>query len=101
MNNFFPEHLGEAFCKVFKEKYEYRLSIKKDKSMSAIAGGWKQGLNGTSGNIQSEYSYFLNIKCALQMRINGQLLLMMCIEEILTTVEEVVLIQANTDGFTF
>ncbi len=99
-NRFSPEHLGQDFCDIYEDRYNYRLSIKKDKSKSAIAGGWKLALNGVSGLGQNQYSYFYDLKFPLDIRINGQLLICLLIEDILIAFPDLIFIQANTDGFT-
>ena len=47
-NNFYPEHLGETFCKVYKEIYDTRAKAKKEGN-DVVNAGLKLALNGVYG----------------------------------------------------
>lgn len=100
VNGFYPEHLGEFFCKIYYDIYVDRKIAKKagDKTTNA---GLKLALNGVYGKSKDEYSYLYDPKYTMQITINGQLLLAMLEERILLKLPEAKLIQANTDGLTF
>lgn len=100
VNNFYPEHLGERFCSIYKERFDYRLSIKKDKSKSTEAGLWKLALNGVYGKSNDIYSFLYDPQFTMSITVNGQLLLTMLIEHLYNSIKSLILLQANTDGLT-
>ena len=104
-NGFFPEHLGEKFCKVYEDAYNYRLHLKslrsKDPLIKNEIGTWKLALNGTYGNSGNKYSMYYDPKFTMSITINGQLVLSMLIERVLEEVKGALMVQANTDGVTF
>lgn len=92
---FYPPHLGKEFLEIYTQIKNERIEAKhkgdklKDKTL-------KLSINGLSGNLQSEYSWVYSPKTALQIRINGQLMLLMLAERLLAAGCRI--IQANTDG---
>lgn len=96
-----PEHLGEAFVREYsnlpKERKEWQ--IKKGKKC-VEANSLKLASNGTYGNTNSPYSPFYDPKYTMTITINGQLMLAMLVEWLLT-IPTVKIIQANTDGITY
>lgn len=56
----------------------------------------KLSINGLSGNLQSEFSWCYSPQTVMKIRINGQLLLLMLAEKLITIGCKI--IQANTDG---
>lgn len=91
----YPPHLGEAFLKVYGKIKEERIEAKKagnklkDRTL-------KLSINGPSGNLQNEHSWVYSPKTALQIRLNGQLMLLMLIEE--CVLADIQLVNSNTDG---
>jgi DNA polymerase elongation subunit (family B) len=98
-NNFFPEHLGEAFCGIYKDVYESRAKAKKEGN-DTVNAGLKLALNGVYGKSNDEHSPFYDPKFTMQITLNGQLLLSMLAERIVDSIEDCTMLQINTDGLT-
>lgn len=96
VNKYKPEHLGDYFSvvynSIFKERKNYPKGTVQNLSYKII-------LNGCYGKLNSEHSFLYDVKPALQICINGQLLLLMLCERF-TFIEDCQVIQANTDGVT-
>lgn len=75
----YPPHLGEAFLKVYGKIKEERIEAKKSGNKLKDST-LKLSINGLSGNLQSEYSWVYSPKTVLQIRLNGQLMLLMLAE---------------------
>lgn len=97
-NNFRPQHLGDAFSKIYKSIYELRKTFPKSDPRNAAC---KLMLNGSFGKMNSVYSFLYDPKCLLSITLNGQLLLAMLMEKIHLNVNNIEFLQSNTDGFTF
>ena len=95
-NRVFPAHLGEAFCDIYKDLYEQRKATRKKDPINAML---KLALNGVYGDSNSRYSPFYDPLYTMKITINGQLLLCLLAENILT-IGGVEVIQINTDGLT-
>lgn len=93
-NRFYPEHLGETFCDIYKYLFEER---KKYPKFSAINEMLKLALNGVYGDSNSPFSVFYDPLFTMKITLNGQLLLCMLAEQVMKLGE---LIQINTDGLT-
>lgn len=93
--DFYPKHLGKEFKDVYSKIKTERLEAKHngDKIKNETL---KLALNGLSGNLQNEYSFCYSPFAAMQIRINGQLLLLMLTEKLFNLGCKI--IQANTDG---
>lgn len=93
--DFYPRHLGKEFKEVYADIRERRIKAKhaKDKVTDATL---KLALNGLSGNLQNEFSWCYDPKAVMGIRINGQLLLLMLTEKLITL--GITPIQLNTDG---
>lgn len=93
--DFYPRHLGKEFKEVYADIRERRIKAKhaKDKVTDATL---KLALNGLSGNLQNEFSWCYDPKAVMGIRINGQLLLLMLTEKLMTL--SITPIQLNTDG---
>jgi hypothetical protein len=93
--NFYPQHLGAAFLKVYGRIKNERIEAKHngDKIKNETL---KLALNGLSGNLQNEHSWVYDPKAVMSIRINGQLLLLMLAEQLVQIGCKI--IQANTDG---
>lgn len=96
-NRLYPEHLGERFVFEFsqmpKERAKYQKGTPRNKAFK-LAG------NGTFGNTNNAHSIFYDPTVTMATTVNGQLLICMLAEWILT-VPSVSIIQANTDGITY
>lgn len=92
---FYPPHLGKEFLEVYKgikdERIEAKHNGNKLKNLTL-----KLSINGLSGNLQSEFSWCYSPKTVMRIRINGQLLLLMLAEKLISI--DCQIIQANTDG---
>lgn len=96
VNKLYPEHLGEAFCDIYKDVYEQRRQHAKGTPENAML---KLALNGVYGDSNSLYSVFYDPKYTMSITINGQLLLCMLAEKMLD-LPGLLMIQINTDGLT-
>ena len=94
-----PEHLPEeAWTKANEEIWNRRQSFVKGTSGYAA---YKEAGNLPYGQSGDQHSPFFDQQYMLTICINGQLLLLMLIEQTLTSLTNVTVIQANTDGLTF
>lgn len=92
---FVPPHLGKEFLDVYAGIRTERLEAKRNKQKIKNET-LKLALNGESGNLQQQHSWIYSPKTAYQIRMNGQLLLLMLCERLLSLGAR--LIQVNTDG---
>ena len=92
---FYPKHLGKEFLEVYSRIRTERLEAKRagDKVKNETL---KFALNGLSGNLQNEHNFCYSPFAVMQIRINGQLLLLMLAEALSELGCRIV--QANTDG---
>lgn len=97
VNNFYPEHMGESFCFIYKNLYEQRKSFAKGTAENAML---KLALNGVFGDSNNQFSVFYDPLFTMKITLNGQLLLCFLAEMIWANVPEAQLIQVNTDGLT-
>lgn len=94
-HSFYPPHLGKEFLEVYSGIKVERVEAKhnenkiKDKTL-------KLSLNGLSGNLQSEHSFCYSPFTVMQIRMNGQLMLLMLAERLLEAGCK--LKNLNTDG---
>lgn len=95
-NRIYPEHLGEQFCDIYEDLYTERKSHPKGTPENAVM---KLALNGTYGGTNDKFSPFYDPKVTMQVTINGQLTLCGLAEKLLK-VENLSIIQCNTDGLT-
>lgn len=95
-NRLAPEHLGEPFNREYANLKAMRMQTKKGDPMN---GALKLALNGTYGNSNNQWSPFYDPQYTMQTTINGQLLLLMLAERLLT-LPGLQIIQINTDGVT-
>lgn len=91
----YPPHLGEAFLRVYGRIKDERIEAKRNKNKLKDAT-LKLSINGLSGNLQSPFSWVYSPKTVLQIRINGQLMLLMLAEA--CSEAGMHIIQSNTDG---
>lgn len=98
VNGFYPEHLTEKFCEVYRQIYEERKKFPDKTSLENKT--YKFALNGVYGKSKSIYSPLYDPLYALKIVVNGQLSLALLIETLLKS-GLLKIIQANTDGITF
>jgi DNA polymerase elongation subunit (family B) len=91
----YPEHLGVPFIKKYSEILEYRVEAKKNGD-DDVSDAFKIILNSTYGKMKSKHHWLYDPLAALRVTINGQLFLLMLIEDLSLAGFEV--ISANTDG---
>lgn len=92
---FYPKHLGKEFLEVYRQIKNERIEAK-HKGDKVKNETLKLALNGLSGNLQNEYNFCYSPFAVMQIRINGQLLLLMLAEKL--TQIGCRIVQANTDG---
>ena len=96
-NKLAPEHLGQAFVVEYARLITERKTHAKGTYMNAAL---KLAANGAYGKSNSLFSFLYDPAFTMQITINGQLMLCMLAEQLLT-VPSVRLIQCNTDGITY
>lgn len=95
VNEFYPRHLGPEYCPVYRGIYEER---KKHEKGTPLNAALKEALNATFGNSNNKFSPFYDPFYTMKTTVNGQLLLCMLSERLLTI--DCYMIQINTDGLT-
>jgi hypothetical protein len=95
-NGFYPAHLGQSFCHIYKNLYEQRKSYPKKSAESAML---KLALNGVYGDSNNQFSVFYDPLYTMTITLNGQLLLCVLAEGLMH-IDGLKLIQVNTDGLT-
>lgn len=96
-NRIYPEHLGETFCDLYEDMYNQRKRHKKGTIENAML---KLALNGSYGASNDKYSPLYDPKFTMMITINGQLSLCMLAESLLE-IDDLKIIQCNTDGLTY
>jgi len=96
-NRVYPEHLTDKFCDIYSDLFDQRQREPKGTSKNAML---KLALNGVYGDSNNQYSPFYDPKYTMTITINGQLSLCMLAERLLDEVENITIIQINTDGVT-
>ena len=93
---FVPPHLNkEEFIKIYSSVYKERVADKKA-GRKLASETKKLILNSVTGNYQNEYSWLYSPFAVMQIRMNGQLLLLMLCERLLEL--DAIIHQVNTDG---
>lgn len=101
VNRLAPAHLGEIFTQEYAKLPQERKEWQKKKGKKCVeANSIKLASNGTYGNSNNKFSIFYDPQYTLQTTVNGQLLLCM-LAEWLMTVPNLQIIQVNTDGITY
>ena len=95
-NRFFPKHLGQEFCDIYKHLYEQRKTYAKGSAENAML---KLALNGVYGDSNNRFSVFYDPLFTMSITLNGQLLLCVLAENLIR-IKDLTLIQINTDGVT-
>lgn len=96
VNRLYPEHLTEKFADVYAELKRERLKHVKGSTTNAML---KLALNGVYGFSNSIYTPFYDPAFTMSITVNGQLLLSMLAEQLLS-IEGLTIMQINTDGIT-
>lgn len=96
-NRFYPEHLGDKFCDVYKKIYDTRKMFKKGTPENAA---YKLAANGTYGKSNDQFSPFFDPLLTIRITLNGQLLLCVLIEQLIK-VPTLVMKVCNTDGLEY
>lgn len=96
-NRIYPEHLGELFCDIYEALYNERSKYAKGTAENAAL---KLALNGTYGDSNNQYSPLYDPQYTMSITINGQLLLCMLAERLMS-IPTVKVIMMNTDGLEF
>lgn len=100
-NRLAPAHLGEPFVIEYaKLPIERREWQEKKGKKCTEANSMKLAGNGTYGNTKNKFSVFYDPQMTMTITINGQLMLCMLAEWLLT-VPTLQIIQVNTDGITY
>ena len=93
-----PVHLGKEFWNVYKSLYEERVAAKHS-GEKLKSKAFKQALNALTGKMQQEGSWAYDPLNIYKIRINGQLILLMLVDKLLSLNCEIV--QVNTDGVVY
>lgn len=96
-NKIYPQHLGETFCKVYKDLYMQRKSQPKG---SAANAALKLALNGVYGDSNNEFSPLHDPAYTMSITIGGQLSLCMLMEKLIDNCNARI-VMCNTDGFEY
>lgn len=101
VNRIAPAHLGERFVDEYAKIPQDRKEWQKKKGKKCVeANSLKLAANGTYGNSNNEFSVFYDPQYTLTITVNGQLLLCMLSEKLIT-IPTLQIIQINTDGITY
>ncbi len=96
-----PEHLGEKFTEIYSGLPLERKKWQKEKGKKCVeANTLKLASNGVYGNSNNAYSFCYDPQFTLTITINGQLLLCMLVEKLMT-IPTLKILQINTDGITY
>ena len=101
----YPQHLGKAFLKVYRDKIvNVRLREKKKPKKErnfVIVEGFKLAANGTYGKTNEANSWLYDPLYSMKTTISGQIFISMWAECIAENIPECEILQINTDGITF
>lgn len=97
VNRLAPAHLGEAFIAEYAKLPQERKKFAKGTVQNAA---FKLAANGAYGKSNSKFSFLYDPQFTLTITINGQLMLCMLAEWLLT-VPTVQLLSVNTDGINY
>lgn len=101
VNRLSPEHMGERFTEEYANLPKERKKWQSEKGKKCVeANALKLAANGVYGKSNSKFSVFFDPQFTMSITINGQLLLAMLVEKLIT-VPTLRVIQANTDGITY
>jgi hypothetical protein len=91
-----PDHLGKTFVDIYARLKDERIKYPKGSPENAAL---KLALNGTYGASNDKFSVFYDPLFTMKITIGGQLMLAMLIDRLLI-VNNLRILQANTDGVT-
>lgn len=94
-HKFYPKHLGIEFLEVYSDIKKERVEAKRNKN-KVKDKTLKRALNGLAGNLQNEHNFCYSPFTVMQIRMNGQLMLLMLAERLIEIGCKI--LQANTDG---
>ena len=101
VNGLAPAHLGARFVEVYADLPKERKKWQKEKGKKCTeANTLKLASNGVYGNSNNQYSVFYDPQFTMTVTVNGQLMLSMLAEKLIT-VPTLKIIQINTDGVTY
>lgn len=96
MAGLYPEHLGAEFSSIYQSLKELRFSYPKSNPINAVL---KLALNAAGfGDTNNVFSPFYDPKMTMSITVNGQLMLCMLAEKLLSCIPNLRIIQINTDG---
>lgn len=98
-NKLFPAHLGPKFCEVYEDILNQRIVAKKAGNMT-LSDGFKLSLNSVYGKSNDIHSFLYDPLYTLKTTINGQLMLAILAESLVSNIEDLTVLQVNTDGIT-
>lgn len=93
-----PVHLGKDFWNVYESLYNERVIAKRNHD-ELKAKAFKFALNSPIGKMQNENSWAYDPLNAYKIRMNGQLILLMLVDRLLSINCKIV--QVNTDGVVY
>ena len=93
-----PVHLGKDFWNVYESLYKERVIAKRNHD-ELKAKAFKFALNSPIGKMQNEGSWAYDPLNAYKIRMNGQLILLMLVDRLLSINCKIV--QVNTDGVVY
>ena len=100
VNKLYPKHLGIEFCDVYENGIvKPRLEAKK-RGDSVMADGFKLSANSVYGKSNDKYSFLMDAVYTMKTTINGQLMLAMLAERLVDNIDDIIVLQINTDGIT-
>lgn len=100
LNNLYPEHLGEIFCSIYENGIvKPRLKAKKEGDM-VMADGFKLSANSVYGKSNDRHSFLYDPVYTMKTTLNGQLMLTMLCEWLTDKINDLTMLQINTDGIT-
>jgi hypothetical protein len=100
MLKIFPPQLGIEMLEILKEVTDTRLEAKK-KGDKVVANSLKICINSVYGNLGNKYSFLSSNLSKNTVTINGQLILLMLIEQLELSSRGIRCFYGNTDGATF
>lgn len=94
-NKLYPEHIGPGWYEAMDFMFHERLRVGKKTSEGAA---YKLALNGSYGKSNDKHSPFYDPQYTMAITVNGQLILSMLSELLLTRIPNSKMIFINTDG---
>jgi hypothetical protein len=96
-NGMFPPYLGSHYLEIYEGFYHKRKLYAKGTSLNF---GFKTMLNGSFGLMLEPNSPIYNPEGAIFVTVNGQLILLYMLQELVRAAPETFIVQCNTDGVT-